>query len=210
MLPVPNDGSRLVLGKYQVLAQLGEGGMGAVYKAVDRESGRQVALKVLLPEAATNPTLIERFRREAQHGLKLRHDNLVTLLDFGEAQGMPFIVMEFIDGFDLHKYIQVRGKLDTDEARQIVIQVALALEYLQAEGFVHRDIKPSNILLTREDDQLVAKLTDLGLIRGTGEAEARVTREGTTVGTVDYVAPEQARDSGAADVRSDLYSLGCT
>src|SRR5262249_21685798 len=102
------------------------------------------------------------------------------------------------------------GKLDPDEARQIVIQVALALDYLHSEGFVHRDIKPSNILLTREDDCLVAKLTDLGLIRGTGEYEARITREGTTVGTVDYVAPEQARARGAADVRGALYSLGCT
>src|SRR5207249_7819199 len=140
----------------------------------------------------------------------LRHENIVAIYEFGEADDMFYFAMEFVEGIDLLKYIQDKGRLDPEEARTIVIQVADALDHARLEGIIHRHIKPSNILLARTPDGVVAKLTDLGLSREASEEEFRVTRDGTTVGTVDYLSPEQARDSGSADIRSDIYSLGCS
>jgi serine/threonine-protein kinase len=198
------------IGKYQVLAHIATGGMGAVYKARDTDSGREVALKVLQPEVAGKPALIARFRREADHALRLRHENIVTVYEFGEANKTLFLAMEFIDGIDLHEYSQRKGPLDPEEARQIVLQAARGLQHAFEQGIVHRDVKPSNFLVTRHNGKLVVKLTDLGLAREQDGQEGRITRAGTTVGTLDYMSPEQARDSGKADVRSDLYSLGGT
>ncbi|HTU21499.1 MAG TPA: serine/threonine-protein kinase [Gemmataceae bacterium] len=198
------------IGKYEVLSHIATGGMGAVYKARDTESGCEVALKVLSPEMAAKPAMIERFRREAKHAAKLQHQNVVTLHEFGEANHTCYLVMEFIDGIDLADYSQRKGPLDPQEALEIVVQACRALDHFHQRGVVHRDIKPSNFLLTRQGEQLLVKLTDLGLAREASDDEFRVTRAGTTVGTLDYMAPEQARDSGLADVRSDLYSLGGT
>jgi eukaryotic-like serine/threonine-protein kinase len=198
------------IGNYEVLAHIASGGMGAVYRARHVAQGHEVALKILAPEMAANPATLERFRREARHAAKLRHENVVAIHEFGESRGTWFLAMEFVDGIDLHEYISRKGRLDPAEARQITIQAARALDHAAGQGIVHRDIKPSNFLLTRKDGRLLVKLTDLGLARETRAEEFRVTREGSTVGTVDYIAPEQARDSGRADVRSDIYSLGCT
>jgi len=198
------------IGKYTVLVHLATGGMGAVYKAYDTETKRDVALKVLTPELASNPLMIERFRREAKHALKLRHENIVELLDFEQAGGQYFLVMEFIEGLDLHEYVERKGMLDPEEALRIIVQATKALDHAHRNGIVHRDIKPSNFLVTRKKGRLVVKMTDFGLSREANAEEFRVTRAGTTVGTVDYISPEQARDSGQADIRSDLYSLGCT
>jgi tetratricopeptide (TPR) repeat protein/predicted Ser/Thr protein kinase len=200
---------RLRLGRFEVVSHIGSGGMGAVYKAVD-PAGREVALKVLAPEVAARPTALERFRREARHGVKLRHENIVGLYEIGESQGTYFLVMEYVNGITLHDYITRTGSLDPEESRQFLIQMARALDHAHSRGVIHRDIKPSNILITRVQDRVVAKLTDFGLARQDREEEFRVTRDGTTVGTVDYISPEQARDSRAADFRSDIYSLGCT
>lgn len=198
------------LGKYEVVEHIATGGMGAVYRARDTELDREVALKVLTPEMAAKPVMLERFRREARNAAKLRHENIVTLYEFVETGGAFFLAMEFVDGFDLLEYIDHKGMLEPEESRQIILQAARALGQLYELGIVHRDIKPSNFLLTRKGRKLQVKLTDLGLARETAAEDFRVTRDGTTVGTVDYIAPEQARDSSAADTRSDLYSLGCT
>jgi len=198
------------IGKYEVLSHIASGGMGAVYKARDTENGQDVALKVLSPEMAAKPAMVERFRREARHAAKLRHENIVTLHEFGETKHTYFLVMEFVDGIDLFEYSNRKGPLGPDEALEIIRQGCLALDHAYQQGIVHRDIKPSNFLVTRQGERLVVKLTDLGLAREASNEEFRVTRAGTTIGTLDYMSPEQARDSGLADIRSDLYSLGCT
>jgi len=198
------------IGKYEVLSHIATGGMGAVYKARDTETGLDVALKVLSPEMAAKPAMVERFRREAKHALKLRHKNIVTLHEFGEAQNIHFLVMEFVDGIDLFEYLNRQGPLDPVEALKIIRQACRALDHAYQQGVVHRDIKPSNFLVARQGERLLIKLTDFGLAREASNEEFRVTRAGTTIGTLDYMSPEQARDSGLADVRSDLYSLGCT
>jgi serine/threonine protein kinase len=198
------------VGKYELLGHIATGGMGAVYKARDTELGREVALKIIPPELANKPVALERFRQEARHAAKLRHENIVTLFEFGEADGTYFLAMELVNGIDLHEYISRKGKLKPHRARRILIQAARALEHAHRQGIVHRDIKPGNFLVTRRDSHLLVKLTDLGLAREAADDEFRVTREGSTVGSIDYMSPEQARDSRAADIRSDLYSLGCT
>jgi serine/threonine protein kinase len=209
--PEPNDaeGTRRI-GKYEVLGHIATGGMGAVYKARDTELGREVALKIIPPDLSTKPAVLQRFRREARHAAKLRHENIVTLYEFGEADGTYFLAMELVDGIDLHEYICRKGKLKPARARKILVQAARALQHAYEQGIVHRDIKPANFLITRRNGYTLVKLTDLGLAREAADDEFRVTREGSTVGSIDYMSPEQARDSRAADIRSDLYSLGCT
>ncbi|MBV9125941.1 MAG: protein kinase [Planctomycetes bacterium] len=198
------------IGKYDLLAHIATGGMGAIYKAHNRETGQIVALKVLAPSVASKPTALERFRREANRGMKLRHDNLVSLYECGEERGINYLAMEFVEGQDLHEYINRKGMLDPDEAVLLLTQAARALDYLHQQQVVHRDIKPSNFLITQQDGQPHLKLTDFGLARDINADEFRLTRSGFTVGTIDYMSPEQGRDSGLADIRSDIYSLGCT
>jgi serine/threonine protein kinase len=198
------------IGKYRLIEHIATGGMGAVYKAFDEDNQRTVALKVLPPEMAANPTLVQRFKREAEHAAHLKHKNIVTLYESGEQEGVLFLAMEFIDGIDLAEYIQRRGRVDPEEARRIVMQTCKALQHAFDQGITHRDIKPSNFLLANIDGRTRVKMADMGLSRNTTDEEYRVTRAGTTVGTVDYMAPEQARDSASADIRSDIYSLGCT
>ncbi len=207
-LPTLQPGAQI--GKYEVLAHLATGGMGVVYKARDLELGRVVALKVLSSEVSTHPNLIERFRREARHAARLRHKNIVTLYEFGQADGHWFLAMEFVEGVDLETYVVRKGQLSPEEVRRFLKQAARALEHASRMGIIHRDIKPANFLLTREEGRPVVKLLDFGLAQAEDETQARLTRDGSTVGTVDYLSPEQARDSSAADIRSDIYSLGCT
>jgi tetratricopeptide (TPR) repeat protein len=200
------------LGKYEVREHVATGGMGAVYKALDVELGRTVALKVLPPHMADNARVLDRFRREARHAALLNHANVVTLFECGydAAVNLHFLAMEFIDGIDLEDHINRRGQLPPSEVRHILIRVTRALGHAFDRGMVHRDVKPSNILLARADGKVVVKLTDLGLARMVDDEEFKVTRDGSTVGTIDYLSPEQARDSRSADIRSDIYSLGCT
>jgi serine/threonine protein kinase len=198
------------VGKYRILSHLKTGGMASVYKAEDSETGDIVALKVLSTESANQPSRLERFRREAKQGARLRHENIVTLYEFGEDQGTFYMAMELIDGIDVEELVRLHGPLSPDDARSIVTQVAQALDYGQGMGMVHRDVKPSNILITMQHGRCIAKLADLGLARGGIDEESRLTADGSTVGTVDYMAPEQARDSAVSDTRSDIYSLGCT
>src|SRR5437879_7072563 len=141
------------IGKYEIVAHLASGGMCVVYKAVDTNLGREVALKVLPAELASQTVLLERFRREARHVAKLRHENIVTIYEFGEANGLYFIALEFVDGTDLEKYTEQKVRLDPAESCVLVGQAALALEHLHKFHMVHRDIKPANLLLTRKNDQ---------------------------------------------------------
>jgi serine/threonine-protein kinase len=194
------------LGKYEIVAPIARGGMAAVYEARDVELGRRAALKV---STTPDPRLQVRIRREALHAARLRHENIVALYDFGEAEGCWFIAFEYVDGINLQEYVRRKGRLDPEETRRIAIQACLALHHAHDQGIVHRDVKPSNFLVTRKKGRLVIKLSDLGLSRADDD-DRRVTRIGSTVGTIDYMAPEQAVNCGRADERCDIYSLGCT
>ena len=198
------------VGKYEIIAHVATGGMGAVYKVVDTSLGRTVALKVLASRLVDSPGALERFRREARHAARFNHPNIVTLYEWGQIDDFHYLAMEFVDGPDLDAHILARGRLGVEEAHAILVQAVQALDHAYRQGVVHRDIKPSNLLLTRQDGELQVKLTDLGLARNLADDEFRLTRDGSTVGTVDYLSPEQARDSSLADSRSDIYSLGCT
>jgi serine/threonine-protein kinase len=196
------------VGRYRILKKLGSGGMGVVYLAEDPTLHRTVALKVLVKTANTPANLIKRFGAEAQTAAKLRHPNIVTVFDSGESDGHLYLALEYIDGPDLEKVIRKQRRVPVERSVEVVRQIARALDHAHGLGIVHRDIKPSNILLRRDG---TATLTDLGLARAIDESAASgITRAGFTVGTVDYMSPEQARSSKSADVRSDLYSLGCT
>ncbi len=201
------------LGRFEVLAHIASGGMGAVYKAFDPVEKRVVALKVMSPQLVAKPNMIARFRREAMSAANLKHENIVALLEFGPVDDTFYIALEFIDGKDLHDYISQApgGRLDPETARLFALQAARALDHAHRAGIIHRDIKPSNFLVVEGEGVPLVKLTDLGLARKEeDETEHRVTKAGMTLGTVDYMAPEQARDSGKADIRSDVYGLGCT
>jgi serine/threonine-protein kinase len=183
--------------------------MAAVYRAHDVVERRDVALKVLSPNWVGRPLAIERFRREARLARMLNHENVVTYFDTGEDSGFHYHAMEYISGVDLKQYVSNRGRLDVGESRYFIIQAVRALDHLHEHGIVHRDVKPSNFLITLKDNQQFLKLIDFGLARHLGE-QSLVVRPGTTVGTLDFIAPEQAQDRTAADVRSDIYALGCT
>jgi serine/threonine protein kinase len=201
----------LCIGQYEILAHIATGGMGAVYKALDIENQRPVALKILAAEMASKPSVVERFKREGRSAAKLKHENVVALYESGEFNGTHFLAYEFVDGRDLHDYIARRRQLGLKEARHILIQAAKALSHAHAKQIVHRDIKPSNFLIAKDKDgRILVKLTDLGLARQVNDYEFRVTTPDATIGTVDYLSPEQALNSGMADIRSDIYSLGCT
>jgi serine/threonine-protein kinase len=192
--------------RYRLLDVIGQGGMGRVYLARDTRLDRPVALKILSPDRLSNPRALARFVREARMGAKLQHENVVRIYDFGESNGKYFLVMEHIEGQSIATLIGERGPVPPATAARLVRQVALGLEHAHRKGLIHRDVNPFNILVTYDG---TAKLTDMGLavILAT---EERITRDGATVGTFDYIAPEQAKDSRNADTRSDIYSLGCT
>lgn len=195
---------------YRIMKLIATGGMSSVYKACDIKTGKLVALKILDLELAKNPILIERFHREAKHASILSHKNIVAFYESGHADNIHYLVMELVSGIDLGQYIRRKVRIDTEESRRIILQACKALNHAHEHGLIHRDIKPSNFLLADDRGRCRVKLADLGLSRMENEEDYRVTRAGTTVGTVDYMSPEQARDAGLADIRSDIYSLGCT
>jgi serine/threonine protein kinase len=203
-------GKDLVLGSYVLLERIGEGSMGLVYKARHMTLGRVAALKVIRRERLSHVNAVRRFQREIRAIAQLSHPNVVIAYDADQINGTHFIAMEYVDGKDLQRIVKEKGPLAIPAACNYIRQAALCLQYLHERGLVHRDIMPSNLLLT--SDGALIKVLDLGLAR-LSEAEAdsvQLTQQGFVVGTADFIAPEQACDSHAADIRSDLYSLGCT
>jgi serine/threonine-protein kinase len=212
----------LVMGPYILLEELGQGGMGRVYKARHRHLERIVALKVIHSSDLNNPESVGRFRREAKAIARLRHPNIVLLYDADVIDGLHFLALEYVRGIDLHRLVVRQGPLDVAAACDYVRQAALGLQQAHERGLVHRDVKPANLLLTRaEGDDPVAddeapaggliKILDMGLARFANSAEGdKLSLDGFIVGTPDYLAPEQALDSSKVDPRADIYSLGCT
>jgi len=204
--------------RYKIGRFLGAGGMGAVYLAEHRMMGRAVALKIIHRGLIDNPRVIERFRQEVQAAARLSHPNIVAAYDADQAGGAHFLVMEFVDGMSLDRIVARNGPLDVANACSFVRQAAKGLQHAFETGMVHRDIKPHNLMLTRKGQ---VKILDFGLARLASETRATLTtlrmdghadltRLGDIMGTPAYMAPEQIASPHDADIRADLYSLGCT
>jgi serine/threonine-protein kinase len=194
---------RLISGRYRLIAPLGEGGMATIWRAVDEQLDREVAVKLLRPQFSADAGFAARFKQEARSAGGLSHPNIVSVYDYGTdgADGEQYIVMELIEGRDLSALLQDRGALSIDDAVRVAIGVAGALEVAHRKGIVHRDVKPGNILITDAGD---VKVTDFGIARAVSEASMTVT--GTTLGSVHYFSPEQARGDEVTGA-SDVYAL---
>jgi serine/threonine-protein kinase len=191
--------------RYEIQQRLGRGGMADVYLARDRLLERRVAVKVLFPEFATDPSFVARFRREAQAAANLTHPNIVAVYDWGQQGGTYFIVMEYVNGRTLAEVLRADGKLPAVQAATVSSEVAAALGFAHRNGVVHRDVKPGNILVTSSGD---VKVADFGIARvANAGTDAGLTQAGSVMGTAAYFSPEQAQGA-TPDPRSDLYSLG--
>jgi serine/threonine protein kinase len=199
----------LQLGPYLISDRLGMGGMGEVFKARHQILDRVVALKITRKEVLKDPRNQQRFLREIQTTARLSHPNIVTAHDAARVGDIHFFAMEYVEGTDLGKLVRETGSLPVTRACDYIRQAALGLQHAYEQGLVHRDIKPSNLLVTADGSQV--KISDMGLVRlDAGEEEGGLTETGAVIGTPDYLAPEQAVNSRAVDIRADLYSLGCT
>ncbi len=200
--------------KYVLLERLGQGGMGAVYKARHRVLKAVRAVKIIHPERLTGPNAVKRFFQEVEAVGKLYHPNIILPHDAGESGGLYFLAMEYVPGADLGRLLEREGPLPAADACEYIRQGALALQHAHERGLVHRDVKPSNLLVSSADGRV--KLLDLGLarVRAVEEEElspqTALTQAGAMMGTPDYMAPEQAVDSHGVDTRADVYALGCT
>jgi serine/threonine protein kinase len=194
----------VIADRYEIVAHVGDGGMGSVYKALDRELERIVALKTIRPDLASNAAVLRRFKQEILLARKVSHPNVIRIYDLGVAGALRFLTMEFFEGEDLCAYLERRGSLPPDEAVNIIRQVCEGLQAAHREGVIHRDLKPQNISI---DAAGQVRILDFGLARGF--EMPGVTHTGLAVGTPDYMAPEQARGEGAS-VRSDIYAVGLT
>ncbi|MEI6325319.1 MAG: serine/threonine-protein kinase [Gemmataceae bacterium] len=211
----------LILGQYRILEELGRGGMGRVYRAVHERMGRKVAIKVLSPQLMRSPKAQALFEREVRAISRLSHPNIVTAFDANVFEGRHFLVLELVDGPNLSQFLRKHGALNVDQSLEYAKQAALGLAHAHKRGLVHRDIKPGNLLISLEenDGKKVpgpVKISDFGLARlrdsssGNAEESSLGVEEHSVTGTPDYISPEQARDVHLADIRSDIYSLGCT
>jgi serine/threonine-protein kinase len=196
---------RLINGRYRLIAPLGEGGMATLWRAVDEQLDREVAVKLLRPQYSADPGFARRFKQEARSAGSLAHPNIVSVYDYGqdgEDAATQYIVMQLVDGQDLSGLLRERGRLSVSDAVRISLGVASALEAAHRRGIVHRDVKPGNILITDDGD---VKVTDFGIARAVSETSMTVT--GTTLGSVHYFSPEQARGDEVTGA-SDVYALG--
>ena len=197
------------LAEYRLLEKIGEGGMGAVYKAVHTRLDRTVAVKVLGKNCRLSEQATARFEREMKAVGGLSHPNIVQAHDAREIAGTQLLVMEYVDGMSLGEVLRRLGPLPVADACELIRQAATGLDYAHQRGLIHRDIKPSNLMLDRQGQ---LKILDLGLalLRTDQPAGSEVTSSGQAMGTADYMAPEQVTDSHSVDTRADVYSLGCT
>ncbi|MCU1499632.1 MAG: putative serine/threonine protein kinase [Acidimicrobiales bacterium] len=192
-------------GRYELQRRVGRGGMAEVFLARDRLLDRPVAIKILFPEFATDPSFVARFRREAQSAANLNHPNIVGVYDWGKERGTYYIVMEYVDGRSVSDILRAEGPIEAKQAAGIAADVAAALGFAHRHGVVHRDVKPGNVLITSSGE---VKVADFGIARAmTQSSEENLTQTGSVMGTATYFSPEQAQGK-AVDPRSDLYSLG--
>jgi beta-lactam-binding protein with PASTA domain/tRNA A-37 threonylcarbamoyl transferase component Bud32 len=197
---------RLLGGRYEVGEPIGTGGMAEVFRGTDVRLGRDVAVKILRADLARDPSFQTRFRREAQAAASLNASAIVSVFDTGENEaGVPYIVMEFVDGRTLRDVLLEEGRLLPTRALEVIAEVCAALDAAHAAGIVHRDIKPANVMLTRGGE---VKVMDFGIARAAADASSAMTQTAAVIGTAAYLSPEQARGEHV-DVRSDLYSTGC-
>jgi len=211
-----------VMGQYRILDELGRGGMGRVFKAEHMTMGRVVALKILSPELTKTLRARQLFHREVKAAAKLNHSNIVTAFDANQIGDRCFLVMEFVDGPNLHELVKEHGPLPVAQACDYIRQAALGLQFAHDLGMVHRDIKPANLLVQKNTSKAISsssivKILDFGLARlhasddGTsGDSKDEIAPNNTVMGTPDYLSPEQSRCVNTVDGRSDLYSLGCS
>lgn len=208
-LPEPGE---TIAGKYEVVRLLGRGGMGIVVEALHRKLDQRFAIKLLLPEALSRQDAVARFEREARASARLRSPYAVRVHDVDNDAargGLPFIVMEYLEGHDLAKELRERGTLPVPEAVDIALQVCLAMSEAHARGIVHRDLKPGNLFLTRQDGRRVVKVMDFGISKLVLDpAEADLTTTETALGTPNYMAPEQVVSSKTTDYRVDIWAIG--
>ncbi|MFO0810095.1 MAG: serine/threonine-protein kinase [Gemmataceae bacterium] len=202
--PPPFEATRPQVGQYRFVSKLGEGGMGVVYEALDAGLDRSVALKVLRADLAADPSSRERFLREAKAAAAVRHDNVVTIYQVGEAEGVPFLAMELLRGMPLDRYLTLQKPVSFSQAARVGKEAALGLAAAHAKGLVHRDVKPANLWLESPSGRV--KVLDFGLARPAEDGE-RLTSTGVVMGTPAYMSPEHARGD-AVDHRTDLFSLG--
>jgi len=200
---------RFSIGRYKVLDQLGAGGMGAVYLCEHKHMRRRVAVKVLPIARAMKPSCLERFYREARAAAALNHPNIVRAYDIGQDDSLHYLAMEYVEGATLQELVDRQGPLEPLQAVHYLRQAALGLQHAYEAGLVHRDIKPGNMVV---DLTGTLKILDLGLARFFADEtdDVSVRHDETALGTVDYLAPEQAVNSHDVDIRADIYSLGCT
>lgn len=196
--------------RYEFLRPLAQGGMGAVYLARHRVTGRLLAIKAIKPELAANRDAMSRFFREARIAGKLEHPNVARVWDAEQLEDTAILAMDYVPGKTLAQIVSARGPLPVDEACHYIRQIALGLQHASESGVVHRDIKPQNVMVSSPDGSV--RILDFGLGRLVDERRThfRLTKDDQVLGTPAYMAPEQARDAKSADVRSDVYSLGCT
>ncbi|MBN1809673.1 MAG: serine/threonine protein kinase [Planctomycetes bacterium] len=195
-----------ILGHYELIARVGEGGMGGVYAAFDKRTGERVAVKVLRKSLARNRNFLRRFFKEAEASLSMRHPNIVRGLDVGEDNGFHYFVMDYVEGKDTDQLVRENGPFDVYDALKIIAEVTRALSCAHRRGMVHRDVKPANIII---DKSGLVRLADFGLIKDLSE-DSRLTNTGVAMGTPHFISPEQATGHGKVDHRADLYSLGAT